>query len=758
MFKKLFTVLFIIVLFTAFMNAQERTFMRPDGKFYTSKGVPSSIEVMKVKHNFSDVKPIKAPLAKSSANPNGVIDTLRYPIPGTTGFITYGQDIYLQWFKAPADLTIKGFAFICNDSRGVANGAALEGKIVKVNLTEEQLLAQGDVNHGVYPATGNGYNDITAFLDNPDRTGDWVAASGSTLPEPFGADIWSDAGFGAPITPDDALADYQWIQTNVLFEPAVLGGEIFGIVFKNTGTSMNPPGTEHYIAVLADVIGYPAWKFYAGGRVNTGDGWWSRTYSWDFLVEVDITGNTPPDFNSFTTIPSGLDLGPFTVDANITDVNAGNPSQAGVASAWLFWSIDAGTTWDSVAMTGTEPDFSGVIPAQVAGKTVQYYLTATDLDGLTSISQTKSFYVFAPSGAPTLLVFNGFTAISGYPQSYYFGKDYPDVINVTTFSRDRWAYGALVPELVNNYKNIIEIASNGPNDDNSDVIKAWLTADGTRNYMLAGDEWLGAVKYGWADSVVVIPDGDFAKDVLGVTKYYKDINFPEDGTNQQQLPSVVYPQMGTALGGALYDLFTQVSTDSSWTVPMHYDPYYEIGVSNWLDGVDFVEGVEVFMKGLRYDTVTVHNIGGNRTLPAGNKIAFFGYDPLSLDSYVEDSLYYWYGFTNEAPQVKVLEWFGIITDVKPVDNLVPDKFELTQNYPNPFNPSTTIKFSIPQATKVLLKVYDVLGREVATLINSEKLAGNYEVNFDASKYASGVYVYTLNAGNFTSSKKMMLMK
>jgi hypothetical protein len=215
--------------------------------------------------------------------------------------------------------------------------------------------------------------------------------------------------------------------------------------------------------------------------------------------------------------------------------------------------------------------------------------------------------------------------------------------------------------------------------------------------------------------------------------------------------------MGTALGGALYNLYNKVSTDSSWTLPMNYDPYYEITVANWLDGVDFVDGVEVFMKAQRYDTVTIHNIAGNRTLPAGNKIAFFGYDPVSLDSY-DDPLYYWYGFTTSAPQVKVLEWFGLITEVEPVDNTVPNNFKLAQNYPNPFNPSTTVKFSIPQTTKVLLKVYDMLGREVATLIDSEKAAGNYEVNFDASKYASGVYVYTLSAGNYQSTKKMMLMK
>jgi hypothetical protein len=750
MFKKLFTVLFIMVLFSAFTNAQERTFMRPDGKIYKSKNLPTSMEVMKVKHKTDEVKPITTSLAKSSANPNGVIDTLRYPNPTGSNFGVFGQDWFIQWFKAPADLTIKGFAFLSTDNAGTANGAKFEGKIVKVNLTEEQLLAQGDTRQGYYPATGNGFNDITAFLDNPDRTGDWVAVS--SLPEPFGADIWSDAGFGAPITPNPAgSGEYQWIQTNVLFEPTVLGGEIFGICYKNTGTTLD----ADRLGVQAGVIGYPGWKFYANGRLNPGVdvGWWSRTYTWDFLVEVDITGNTGPSFNSITAIPSGLDLGPFTVDANITDENAGNPSNAGVASAWLFWSIDAGATWDSVAMTGTEPNFSGVIPAQAAGTTVQYYLTATDLDTVTTVSQTQSFYIFAPTpGVNTLLVFNGFTKISGYPQSYYFGKDYPDANNVTTFPRDRWAYGPLTADLVNNYTNIIEICTNGPNDINNSVIRTWLEGDAARNYMLAGDEWIGT-QTGWVNRTYGA--GTFQFDILGINADHNDVNYAVSG--DQQKPSIVYPQMSTALGDALYNLFNQVSTDSSWTLPMHYDPYYEITVSNWLDGVDFEPDVEVFMKGLGADSV-IYNIGGNRTLPAGNKIAFFAYDPLSLDSYDGGDLYYWYGFTNEAPQVKVLEWFGIITDIKQVDNLVPSKFDLTQNFPNPFNPNTTIRFALPQTSHVVLKVYDVLGREVTTLINGEKLAGNYEVNFDASKFASGLYFYTLQAGNYTATKKMMLMK
>jgi hypothetical protein len=95
-----------------------------------------------------------------------------------------------------------------------------------------------------------------------------------------------------------------------------------------------------------------------------------------------------------------------------------------------------------------------------------------------------------------------------------------------------------------------------------------------------------------------------------------------------------------------------------------------------------------------------------------------------------------------------------------IGNIDPSEFsfDLSQNYPNPFNPSTLIKFTIAERSNVTLKVFDVLGREVATLVNTTKEAGSYSVNFDAANFASGLYVYTLNAGDFNSSKKMMLLK
>jgi hypothetical protein len=90
--------------------------------------------------------------------------------------------------------------------------------------------------------------------------------------------------------------------------------------------------------------------------------------------------------------------------------------------------------------------------------------------------------------------------------------------------------------------------------------------------------------------------------------------------------------------------------------------------------------------------------------------------------------------------------------------LIPDKYSLEQNYPNPFNPSTKISYSIPEDGFVNLAVYNLLGEVVTTIVSKVQKAGKYEVNFVASGLSSGVYVYRIEAANFTASKKLVLMK
>jgi hypothetical protein len=101
---------------------------------------------------------------------------------------------------------------------------------------------------------------------------------------------------------------------------------------------------------------------------------------------------------------------------------------------------------------------------------------------------------------------------------------------------------------------------------------------------------------------------------------------------------------------------------------------------------------------------------------------------------------------------------GMLTTVEPIGSQIVNDYKLSQNYPNPFNPTTKINFSIPKSGLTTLKVYDILGKEVATLINGFQNAGNYVVDFNASNLASGAYFYRLEVNGFVNTKKMLLIK
>lgn len=107
--------------------------------------------------------------------------------------------------------------------------------------------------------------------------------------------------------------------------------------------------------------------------------------------------------------------------------------------------------------------------------------------------------------------------------------------------------------------------------------------------------------------------------------------------------------------------------------------------------------------------------------------------------------------------LKLTITYNNTTDVE-VENTSADHYNLSQNYPNPFNPSTKIKYSIANNLNVQLKIFDVLGKEITTLVSSEQTAGTYEVNFDGKELTSGIYFYTIKAGNYTETKSMILIK
>ena len=164
-----------------------------------------------------------------------------------------------------------------------------------------------------------------------------------------------------------------------------------------------------------------------------------------------------------------------------------------------------------------------------------------------------------------------------------------------------------------------------------------------------------------------------------------------------------------------------------------------------------------------YDEIVILPNEGDGTFPevhyysGGDNIKAFAIARLDSGSTMDVVV------TSSAEQRHIIYLFlntglNLPTDLAEKDNLVPNQFLLEQNYPNPFNPTTTIKYSVTEVSKVSLILFNLLGQEIITLVNDEKPAGNYSVNFNAVNLSSGVYFYRLQAGSFVQTKKMILLK
>ncbi len=249
--------------------------------------------------------------------------------------------------------------------------------------------------------------------------------------------------------------------------------------------------------------------------------------------------------------------------------------------------------------------------------------------------------------------------------------------------------------------------------------------------------------------------------------FHVDMNKAYDGINYKEIKNVKgvwitgsvrplnWPPSGWPLADTASDESTQIDT-SAQLHKMYDDGTHGdslAGDNRWSLSLTFRAGVSAYVEykyGAKFDGYDTLSIGG--VVSNGSLI-----DNESTTG-VNHSL------TLAGASMSAYNHFGDMdpanpgTGVKQIHNGVPAKFDLTQNYPNPFNPTTQINYSIPKNAFVTLKIFNVLGQEVATLYSGMQKAGNYVATFNAGKIASGVYFYRLSAGSFSSVKKMMFVK
>ena len=763
-FLTVFVALLFLVPLLSF--AQTRALLFPDGDL---KKIDRD-EAVKLRGVAKDNTTYKNKIVQSYLNAAATADTLLIrDLPGgawNSNFGYNGQSWMIQWFVAPADLDIVAAGFAPSEPAAGFDPNTVQLKIVKMAWTEAELFdITSDAQYlGYYEATGNGKHDKTALLGNLDRTGDWVDA-GNAATSPFGEDIWADFGAGATftITNDDVggwtTPNYLWVDMLLLgYQPSVLQDEVFGIALHNSGGTV---GDATRAGVYANNgLGVGAFKFYSDGRSVTGgdgdEGWWARKFSWDMTVAVSLTGDRGPKIESMSTLYTTLSTDVRTVEAEISDDNPSG-GDFGVASVILKYSLDGGTNWTDVAMSGTEPNFSGDIPGQTAGTEIVYYIIAEDVLGLSTTSSEISYSVFAKS-EDVLFLYNSTNYPQGTASHYYMGARAGHPVGHNYWSSA--SFGTVeIPAVLALYDNVIQVDGTHPEFDLSETIKTWLqtgTSEAPKRYFWSsqdqGDHWEN-----WPEDEFFTA-GTFYYDYMGVSAV-TDQDWTNAYSNSlRDAPWLISPVADDPVSGFIYTY----NADSS--VSHYYDPYYETGMTNYMDNLVPVEGGNATATFTALDSAGVQKIIGVRNHAAEFYTAWIVFDYMStnwranLDStHSADPGYAW-GVAVFSQAAEFLEWAGfsaIETDLE----TSPRAFRLAQNYPNPFNPTTTIEYSIPNKTRVTLKVFDIRGREVVTLVDNNKLAGTHEVNFDASNFASGIYFYQLTTNdNQTLVKKMMFIK
>ncbi len=700
-----------------------------------------------------------------SKDPNQIlatVDTLTYRDFGVwnTDFGEFGQDVMIQWFVAPADMEILSVAVNCTDDQW----DQIEVKLVHSNWTKAQLdeVAGVTARFGHYEATGNGFLDSNPFEGDETTTGAWVSnytgtAGYEAWGSPFAADLWSDDGFGAPMTVIDN-GEYEWTSMSALGIPTVTDGTVFGVAMKNTSSQVDqaatPPTRVGFLSSAGRGVG--AWKYYANGRSiygSEGDwGWWHRTYTWDVLVEVNMTSDRAPVIHEITILTTTLTTDARTVDLVATDDNPAGGTE-GIASANLFYSVDGGD-FAEVAMTGTEPNYTADIPGQISLSEITYYVEVTDVEGNSNRTPDIFYFIFGKT-QDVLFLYNVNDFAEGTARHYYMGTraDHP-------VGHDYWSTASFGTEILADilamYDNVIQVDGSFPSFDLSDDIDTWIktgTSGTPKRYFLSSQDYGCVLDDDCAD--VTFQAGDFQYDFLGLSGVTNQ-DFPVASLRGD--PWLITPVADDPVSGFI----AAYNADSS--VSHYYDPAYETGLTNYMDNIDVLEGGNAVVTFTALDSAGVQQTVGVRNDGDGFYTAYITFDYFStnwrgnLDSTQSGDPDYAWGVAVFSQAAEFLEWGGY-SAIETDPEISPRAFRLAQNYPNPFNPTTTIEYSIPNKAKVTLKIFDIRGREVATLVDNNKLAGKHKVNFDASIFASGVYFYQLTTSdNQTLVKKMMFIK
>lgn len=295
--------------------------------------------------------------------------------------------------------------------------------------------------------------------------------------------------------------------------------------------------------------------------------------------------------------------------------------------------------------------------------------------------------------------------------------------------------------------------------DNTNLVIASIPEvvkyDEWRNISITRDQTVHSINVWWNDQMAVItPEGSNVSSSFSLGD--STASWGGLGSTDNYIPFGTVRAQCEIAELIVYD--TLLSNEDRLAIEEYLNQKYNLIIP--VELTSFSANISGSNISLSWITSTELNNHGFELFRNGNKIAFIegrGTTTEKQEYYYEDKDLQAGIYNYRLEQLDFDGTRSISAEVT-VHLFVPEIFSLAQNYPNPFNPATNIGFRIADFGFVSLKVYDLLGREVATLVNEEKPAGSYEVTFDASQLSSGVYLYRLNSGSFIETKKMTILK
>jgi len=713
---KISKLLFLVVLASSVVFAQERVLITPDGE---------AIPVKKGETDYDALKKtglIGQDLIPNTLQGGGCPSSLEAGFPYNpalynTNFGYAAGDVSAMIYVVPFSGNISSVHFTTNANTFTNTDAT-------VRISKSTILNSGNTSAtywGYFPNSNDPDAEQTGHVGNTpwsdDATGAYVPGAAGTS-NPIGQNLWGGEIGGFPVIWPASAAINAVNMIDLGYEPTVTAGDTIIItVQKSAFAGSGEASNAVFRSNNAPALPFRFIKYYYFGRLATADpGWFSREFDMFISFTITVTGDVPPTVDSSTTVNHTISTGPQPVVLTAYDCNIAAPADTGVASANVYYKVGTGS-YTAVPMTQSSSGWSADIPGQALGSTVTYYYDATDIHAFTTTLNAKSYRVVDLNRA-----------------------DY--VYSTPAFSFTNIAGDAGATELPGS-----AFQGTGANDDGTagpipiggnfnffglDTMQyVWVSANGGLGLTgTAGDTvWVNSNQTRTGSFANFSIPGTAPRNFIA--GFWNDLYLEPDGHG-----TVWYKQVGT-------QLIVQYNRVGNFNDPTDTTTTFQIVLDRADSSMTF-KYLDVGTTGLELSGLVAAQASSTNLWTFING---FGYPIESQPA------------NNKSIKLK---YTGSTVGVNQ-DPGIPSKYALYANYPNPFNPTTTIKYDLAARAEVELTIYNILGAKVADLVNGVQEAGTFRATWDGRNQkgeavASGLYIYRLKAGSFLETRKMVLLK